>query len=157
MPTSDEWEYACAAGSRTLFRWGNHAPLEAIDEATDVRLERRDLSELWTDQEFLHEFREWHGERRRAEAETNPSMMPNAFGLQIADHRCNGPELCLEPDIQRVGDVAGNMLAMQDDFTACWLPLASSFVTRLSSDEAAGRRTDMWARRLFPLGTGSTG
>ncbi len=65
--------------------------------------------------------------------------------------------LCLEPDNQRVGDVASKMLAMQDDFTASWLPLASSFVTRLSTDDAVGRRTDMWARRLFPLGTGSTG
>ena len=43
-------------------------------------------------------------------------MMPNAFGLQIADHRFNGPGLCLEPDIPRVGDVASNMLAMEDDF-----------------------------------------
>lgn len=27
LPTSDEWEYACAAGSRTLWRWGNDYPL----------------------------------------------------------------------------------------------------------------------------------
>lgn len=27
LPTPDEWEYACAAGSRTLFRWGNDCPV----------------------------------------------------------------------------------------------------------------------------------
>jgi hypothetical protein len=26
FPTSDEWEYACQAGMRTLFRWGNDCP-----------------------------------------------------------------------------------------------------------------------------------
>ncbi len=30
FPTSDEWEYACAAGSRALFRWGNMTPPHAI-------------------------------------------------------------------------------------------------------------------------------
>jgi hypothetical protein len=28
LPTSDEWEYACAAGSRSLWRWGDDCPLE---------------------------------------------------------------------------------------------------------------------------------
>src|SRR5205807_2139013 len=27
LPTSDEWEHACAAGSRTFWRWGDHPPL----------------------------------------------------------------------------------------------------------------------------------
>lgn len=27
LPTPDEWEYICAAGSRTLFRWGNECPI----------------------------------------------------------------------------------------------------------------------------------
>jgi hypothetical protein len=27
FPTSDEWEYACAAGTRTLWHWGNEYPL----------------------------------------------------------------------------------------------------------------------------------
>jgi hypothetical protein len=33
LPSSDEWEYACAAGSRTLFRWGDDWPSCRPDEA----------------------------------------------------------------------------------------------------------------------------
>nr|WSX48350.1 formylglycine-generating enzyme family protein [Streptomyces sp. NBC_00974] len=28
MPSADEWEHACGAGARTLFRWGDTCPLE---------------------------------------------------------------------------------------------------------------------------------
>lgn len=28
LPTSDEWEYACGAGVRTLYRWGEDAPMD---------------------------------------------------------------------------------------------------------------------------------
>lgn len=30
MPSSDEWEHACGAGSATLFRWGDDCPLDRI-------------------------------------------------------------------------------------------------------------------------------
>jgi hypothetical protein len=33
LPTSDEWEYACGAASRTLFAWGNHCPEDVTVEA----------------------------------------------------------------------------------------------------------------------------
>ena len=30
LPTSDEWEYVCAACARTLFRWGDHCPAGSL-------------------------------------------------------------------------------------------------------------------------------
>ncbi|MFJ8039580.1 hypothetical protein ACIRBX_03580 [Kitasatospora sp. NPDC096147] len=30
LPTPDEWEHACGAGARTLFRWGDTCPLDRI-------------------------------------------------------------------------------------------------------------------------------
>ncbi|MGW1132926.1 hypothetical protein [Streptomyces griseoluteus] len=36
MPSSDEWEHACGAGSETLFRWGDDCPLDRIPYGDDT-------------------------------------------------------------------------------------------------------------------------
>jgi hypothetical protein len=36
MPSADEWEHACGAGSDTLFRWGDDCPLDRIPYGDDT-------------------------------------------------------------------------------------------------------------------------
>jgi hypothetical protein len=60
------------ARAHPSFRFVEIALCSQGDEATDVPLERRDLSELWTNQEFLNEFRE----RKPKPPPTNPKQSP---------------------------------------------------------------------------------
>lgn len=41
MPSPDEWEHACGAGSNTLFRWGDDCPLDRIPHGDDTRPAQR--------------------------------------------------------------------------------------------------------------------
>jgi hypothetical protein len=97
FPTSDEWEYACAAGSRTLFRWGNTTPPHAIP-----LLGKKRKVVGWD----LH-------------------LRQNAFGLFIARHPYHW-EFCVEKGIMRGGD-GGQALDAGAGTFASWLTLASAF------------------------------
>jgi hypothetical protein len=74
FPTSDEWEYACAAGSRTLFRWGKETPAIHIPALGSPKAAEWDLH-----------------------------LRENAFGLLIGRYPYNW-EFCAEPGLMRGGD-----------------------------------------------------
>ena len=74
LPTSDEWEYLCGAGVRTLFRWGDECPCDSLP-----------------------------GGGNSYESTWEVYRRPNAFGLYIAGqvyHR----EIVSESGIERGGD-----------------------------------------------------
>lgn len=74
FPTSDEWEYACAGGSRMLFRWGDYWPP-------------------------IH----WTPEAKRQSDDWQDDLRPNAFGLLIGRDPYD-LEYCAESDVLRGGD-----------------------------------------------------
>ncbi len=74
FPTSDEWEYACSGGARTLFRWGNEWPPSP-----------------------------WTAVHRRCLEEWHEDLKLNGFGLTIAQDP-GQLEYCWEANIVRGGD-----------------------------------------------------
>lgn len=74
LPTSDEWEYACSGGARTLFRWGDDWPP-------------------------MH----WTPEAKRMPGEWRVDLKPNAFGLLIGRDPYD-LEYCAESAVLRGGD-----------------------------------------------------
>ena len=110
LPTSDEWKYACAAGTRTLFRWGDDCPLLRLpiaDEWDPPKLEAWDLHE-----------------------------QPNAFGLALSGNPYNW-ELCAEPGLIRGGD-GGGAICGGDGPVAGWITLASAYAIRWNHDKLYG-------------------
>ena len=98
LPTSDEWEHACGAGARTLFRWGDDCPADHYPSG--------DADTLHFDFDLHH--------------------LPNAFGLCIG-HDPYDWELVAEPGVMRGGD-GGGVISAGAGYMAGWLTLATAFV-----------------------------
>jgi hypothetical protein len=109
LPSSDEWEYACGAGARSLFRWGDDCPLRRLpileyDDEPDS---------AWN----LHE-------------------RPKAFGLRFSGNPYHW-EICAEPGLMRGGD-GGVAICGGEGPVAAWTALATAFAWRWDQDRLYG-------------------
>jgi hypothetical protein len=124
LPTSDEWEHACAAGSRTLWRWGNECP---------------------TDEGPREHYYFENGIVQPIPLNWQIHRQPNAFGLTIGYDPYKW-EMCRESGIMRGGD-GGGAWCGGAGHVASWLTLASSFVALEDGHEYF----DIFVRRVLPL------
>jgi hypothetical protein len=143
--TSDEWEYVCGGGSKTLFRWGDHAPCDRYP--TDRSPEEREWGHEWvisggTLKPPAGGF-EWSRDLHQR---------PNAFGLTIALNPYQ-MEVVAEPDIVRGGD-GGCIVCGGAGFFLGWLTLATSYLEagRSTRDENSPLQVGYtFARRVITL------
>jgi hypothetical protein len=109
LVNSDEWEYACGAGSRGLFRWGDDCPPgnPATHEAG------------YHNPPFLLH------------------TLPNAFGL-LFPHDTYAVERCAAPAgrgvVYRAGDGGGGVCGGAGHF-AGWLPLLTAYEDKQDADQ----------------------
>lgn len=110
LATSDEWEYLCGGGSRTLFRWGDHAPCDRYPTWRRERGVSREMLERPAE---------------RFDADWELHRRPNALGLTIASDPYKW-ELVAEPDRTRGGD-GGVTICGGAGYVLGWLSLASAY------------------------------
>ena len=126
LPTNDEWEYLCGAGSRTFFRWGNDCPCDRYpnDRLADAKI--IELAQRWEPGEPI-----W--DPVRGEWEWGKHRMPNAFGMEIARNPYD-LEVVSSPGFYRGGD-GGAATCGGACYFEGWLSLATAWQVRVLSDE----------------------
>ena len=116
LPTCDEWEHVCGAGTRTLFRWGNINPSDFYP--TDTCAEDRMLKTAWA-----LSFGRLQYETPSAEWDLH--LQSNLFGLGIAGDPYR-PDLVSDGPLALGGD-GGCRICGGMGFFLGWLPLATAF------------------------------
>jgi len=118
FPTSDEWEYFCGCGEPTLFRWGDHAPVDRYP--TDINPAEAAWRRNWAlsagrlappAEGFV---RDW-----------DRHVKPNSFSILVASNPYQY-ELMSEVGITRGGD-GGCTICGGMGFFAGWLALATAY------------------------------
>jgi len=118
FPTPDEWEYLCGCGEPTLFRWGDHAPVDRYP--TDLNTAEAEYRRRWAlsagrlappEGGFV---RDW-----------DLHIKPNSFGILIASNPYQY-ELMSEIGITRGGD-GGCTICGGMGFFVGWLALATAY------------------------------
>ena len=122
LPGSDEWEYACGAEARTLFRWGNHTPQSRPQSVYPMSTDQRQRA--WG----LH-------------------LKPNAFGLCIGNNAYQW-EFCREPEYMRGGD-GGSFESAGIGTFAEWLVFATSYCCVYQTHQESAYH--VYFRRVYPL------
>lgn len=125
LPTDDEWEWLCAGGARTLYRWGDHAP----SPIGPYDLKQASFGTT-TEEAPVH---------RR----------PNAFGLRIADDTYR-KELVDGGERTRGGD-GGVTECGGASPVASWLLLATAAKPTKRERNAPLMPWHEFARRVLPL------
>lgn len=116
LPTCDEWEHACGAGARTLFRWGDQTPDDYYP--SDTCAEDRELKRAWALS---------LGKLRYEEPPPGWTLHSqlNLFGLRIAMDPYQWDLVSDEP--WRLGGDGGVATCGGHGFFLGWLPLATAF------------------------------
>lgn len=132
LPTSDEWEYLCAGGTTSLFRWGNEHPMDKYPTDTYKSMGKSRLPKVLPEVEFME-----HWEL-------------NCFFLSIAQdtYEC---EIVAEPGIIRGGDGGGAVCGGYGYFLG-WLPLATAFIDKSLGERSRNKPVDSWfVRRIVDV------